>query len=210
MFGPHPCTVMKLDEEKKYFSCKYLMNYNEWKGYHDPNFDVENPTKRKLEGKFWYMNAYSLKLLQTLRWPKQILFIFETKEEARKCLNVFFPKAFTKTNEISKLKIKVHILEDAQNQTSLISEKLLKNGFEDFDGKEIQLLDLYPDWLTSERSKVKNLEQKIAQKKKEISEIKKEITQLESDLEVARKEEGSSKNGTENGKNGEDVEMVAV
>ena len=90
MFGPHPCTVMKLDEEKKYFSCKYLLN-NEWKGYHDPNFDVENPTKRKLEGKFWYMNAYSLKLLQTLRWPKQILFIFETKEEARKCLNVFFP-----------------------------------------------------------------------------------------------------------------------
>ena len=48
MFGPHPCTVMKLDEEKKYFSCKYLLN-SEWKGYHDPNFDVENPTKRKLE-----------------------------------------------------------------------------------------------------------------------------------------------------------------
>jgi len=218
MFGPHPCSVMKWDQVFKTLSCKYLLN-NEWKDVKIINFDVENPIKKKLDGKFWYLNPYSLQMLQALRWPKQILFIFETKDEAAKCLNAIFPKAFTKTNEISKLKIKVHILADAQNKTSLISEKLLKNGFEDFDGKEIQLLDLYPDWLTTERSKISNLEQKIVQKRKEMTEIKKEIAQLEAELEDAKKEEQGSKNGTEkmegtedngNSENGKNEEMVVM
>jgi len=198
-FGPYSCTVLKLDEEGKILTLKYFMQ-NEWKSTKIECFDVKNPIKSELKGKFWYLNTYSKMLLEALQWPKQILFIFESEQEATKCLNVIFPKPFEKNNEISKLKLKVHIMEDAENKTSLISEKMLKNEIEYFDGKEIFLSDLVQNWLTmdlmDEKScRIVNLEQKITEKKqefvqkqKEMNQIETEITQLQLELQAAKNE----------------------
>merc|ERR1711935_1164416 len=84
-------------------------------------------------------------------------------------------------------------MEDAQNKTSLISEKMLKNEIEYFDGKEILLSDLVQNWLTmdlmDEKScRIVNLEQKFVQKQKEMNQIETEITRLQIDLQAAKDE----------------------
>ena len=54
------------------------------------------------------MNKYSYCLLNQLNWPKEILLLFETDDEAMKVLEVLFPNP--ELVEAEKLKIGVHIM----------------------------------------------------------------------------------------------------
>ena len=105
-------------------------------------------------------------ILEILEWPKTfILFIFSNQDEASKCLKIIFPKPLTINNDISGLKIRVHIMSDAENKTDLISERIEQKGFSDFPCRETVWGQMEDDWVINGTESVllcrRNNEQQI-------------------------------------------------
>merc|ERR1712223_99838 len=160
------------------------MAYLQKTGWHHTeisDFDIHNPIEADLGGKFWFLNAYSKMILEILEWPKTfILFIFSNQDEASKCLKIIFPKALTISNDISGLKIRVHIMSDVENKIDLISERICQKGFSDFPYRETVWSQLREDWVLngteSDLPCSKNNQQEIITTKETTSETTKETT----------------------------------
>ena len=146
-FGPYPCAVFNLNMKNNQLTINYLQKSG-WESTFFDNFDVFNDTSvPELAGKYKKLNQYSIRVLDILKWPKfAVLFIFSTEDEANICLNVIFPKTLPKDMELSNLKIKIHIMPDAQNKKDLIKEKIETQGFADFSCKQRILSDPVDPW----------------------------------------------------------------
>ena len=82
------------------------------------NFDPSKPAP-KVKGnfatqKYGPLNKFSYHLLQELKWPKEILLIFQSEYEAKLCMKTIFPEPKLVSKEI---KIRVQIMPD-WNQSS--------------------------------------------------------------------------------------------
>ena len=142
-FGPYPCAVFSLNMKQNQLSMYYLQKSG-WDVTFLDNFDVFNGqfVPEYQDGKFTNLNYFSKSILEILRWPKfTVMFVFSTEQEAKMCLNLIFPRALPKDMDLSNLKIKIHILHDAEKKKSLIKEKMEKNGFKDFPCKIRTLSD---------------------------------------------------------------------
>ena len=58
--------------------------------------------------KYPFLNRYSLVLFQNLKWPKEILLLFETEQEAKKILQILFPNP--RLVQANKVKIRVEVI----------------------------------------------------------------------------------------------------
>ena len=77
------------------------------------------------------LNKYSLMFLQELKWPEEILFIFQSECEARLCMRTIFPDP----DLVSKvLKVRVNIMPLRDIDWSFQSSQ---SGFENFPSKPL-------------------------------------------------------------------------
>ena len=77
------------------------------------------------------INKYSLNFLQELKWPEEILFIFQSECEARLCMRTIFPDP----DLVSKvLNVRVHIMPLRDFDWSFQSSQ---SGFENFPSKPL-------------------------------------------------------------------------
>ena len=95
------------------------------------NFDPSKPApKGKGDRIMVYrslsLNKFSYHLLQELKWPKEILLIFQSEYEAKLCMKTIFPEQKLVSKE---MKIRVQIMPE-WNQSS-------KSGFENFPSNHL-------------------------------------------------------------------------
>ena len=77
------------------------------------------------------LNETAQWIFDKLFWPKKALFIFSTEDDAITCINMIFPKSDYGTTEFGKMRIKIVIVSDAENNAGLISERFLNKGIDD-------------------------------------------------------------------------------
>ena len=139
------CAFLNLDESKKILSAKSslftskdgtsgLKTTKFISGFDPPN-PAPKPKGKVTNVPYHYrslnLNKFAFFLLQELKWPEEILFIFPSECEARLCMRTIFPNP----DLVSKvLKVRVHIMPLRDIDWSFQSSQ---SGFENFPSKPL-------------------------------------------------------------------------
>ena len=136
------CAFLTLDRSKKVLHAKSSLfsSKSDLKKQNSIfNFDPTKPAPKLSEKannvshshRSLPLNKYSLTLLQKLKWPEEILFIFQSECEARLCMRTIFPDP----DLVSKvLKVRVNIMPLRDIDWSFQSSQ---SGFENFPSKPL-------------------------------------------------------------------------